>query len=67
MALRITQVRSVIGRPRNQRETVKTLGLRRIRHTVVKPDTPVIRGMLRTVPHLVTFEEVDDSELSQRS
>lgn len=57
--LRITQVRSLIGRPADQRATVRSLGLRRIRHTVVHPDRPEIRGMLRKVPHLVDWEEVD--------
>jgi large subunit ribosomal protein L30 len=58
-SLRITQTRSVIGRPQDQRDTVRSLGLKRIRHTVTQPDRPEIRGMLRKVPHLVTFEEVD--------
>jgi ribosomal protein L30 len=57
--LRITQTRSVIGRPQDQRATVRSLGLKRIRHTVEQPDRPEIRGMLRKVPHLVTFEEID--------
>jgi large subunit ribosomal protein L30 len=56
--LRITQTRSVIGRTRDQRATVRSLGLKRIRHTVVQPDRPEIRGMLRKVPHLVEFEVV---------
>ncbi len=60
--LRITQVRSLIGRPREQRATVRSLGLRRIRHSVVKRDTPAIRGMLRKVHHLVTFEELADGD-----
>ena len=55
--LHITQVRSLIGRPKDQRDTVRSLGLKRIRHTVTQPDRPEIRGMLRKVPHLVTFEE----------
>ena len=59
--LRITQVRSVIGRPQDQRDTVRSLGLKRIRHTVVQPDRPEIRGMLRKIPHLVTFEEVEET------
>ena len=59
-SLRITQVRSIIGRPQNQRDTVRSLGLKRIRHTVEQPDRPEIRGMLRKVPHLVTFEEIQD-------
>lgn len=57
--LRITQVRSTIGRTQDQRDTVRSLGLKRIRHTVIQPDRPEIRGMLRKVPHLVTFEELD--------
>lgn len=62
--LRITQVRSVIGRTQDQRDTVRSLGLKRIRHTVQQPDRPEIRGMLRKVPHLVEFAEVDSSEQS---
>ena len=58
--LRITQIRSIIGRPQDQRDTVRSLGLKRIRHTVVQPDRLEIRGMLRKVPHLVTFEEVGE-------
>jgi large subunit ribosomal protein L30 len=58
-ALQVTQIRSTIGRPQDQRDTVRSLGLKRIRHTVIQPDRPEIRGMLRKVPHLVTFEEVD--------
>jgi len=57
--LRITQVRSTIGRTQDQRATVRSLGLKRIRHTVVQPDRPEIRGMLNKVPHLVTFEVVE--------
>lgn len=56
--LRITLVRSTIGRPDTQGRTVKALGLRRIRHTVERPDTPSIRGMVTKVRHLVTVEEV---------
>jgi large subunit ribosomal protein L30 len=58
-SLRVTQVRSLIGRPQSQRDTVRSLGLKRIRHTVTQPDRPEIRGMLRKVPHLVIFEETD--------
>lgn len=57
--LRIVQVRSTIGRTQDQRATVRSLGLKRIRHTVVQPDRPEIRGMLNKVPHLVSFEVVD--------
>ncbi len=60
--LRITQVGSPIGRTADQRATVRSLGLRRIRHTVIRPDRPEVRGMLRKVAHLVTFEEIDAAE-----
>jgi len=56
--LRVTQLRSLIGYEQSQRATVRSLGLRRIRHTVVVPDTPQVRGMLQKVRHLVTVEEV---------
>jgi len=57
--LKVTQIKSPIGGQRNQRETLRTLGLKRIRDVVVKEDRPEIRGMVRTVRHLVTVEEVD--------
>ena len=56
--LKITQVRSVIGRPENQRRVVRALGLRRNQTSVVHDDTPAIRGMVTKVRHLVTVEEV---------
>ena len=57
--LKVQQVRSGIGRKRNQRETLRSLGLKRIGDVVVKEDRPEIRGMLATVPHLISVEEVD--------
>lgn len=57
--LEITQVKSDIGGKRNQRETLRTLGLKRINDVVVKDDRPEIRGMVNVVSHLVTFKEVD--------
>ncbi|GAA2010710.1 50S ribosomal protein L30 [Brevibacterium samyangense] len=57
--LKITQVKSQIGGKQNQRETLRTLGLKRINDVVVKEDRPEIRGMVNTVRHLVTCEEVD--------
>ena len=57
--LKVTQVRSVIGSKDNQRQTLRSLGLKRIHDTVVKEDRPEIRGMVATVTHLVTVEEVD--------
>lgn len=58
--VRITQIRSVIDRPRDQKATVRALGLHRIRHSVVKEDRPEIRGMVAKVRHLVLVEEVDE-------
>jgi large subunit ribosomal protein L30 len=58
--LKVTQVRSVIDRPRPQKDTIRALGLKRIRHTVVKDDRPEIRGMIAKVRHLVTVEEVSE-------
>ncbi|MFD1825137.1 MULTISPECIES: 50S ribosomal protein L30 [Mumia] len=57
--LQVTQVRSAIGRKQNQRETLRTLGLKRIGDVVVKEDRPEIRGMIATVPHLVDVKTVD--------
>ena len=59
--LKVTQVKSGIGRKRNQRETLRSLGLKRINDTVVQEDRPEIRGMVATVPHLVTVEEISGS------
>jgi large subunit ribosomal protein L30 len=56
--LKVTQVRSAIGTKRNQRETLRSLGLKRINDSVVQEDRPEIRGMVATVPHLVRVEEV---------
>jgi large subunit ribosomal protein L30 len=57
--LKVTQKRSEIGGTKSQRESLRSLGLKRIGHSVVKEDRPEIRGMIRTVSHLVTVEEVD--------
>ncbi|MBA3489828.1 MAG: 50S ribosomal protein L30 [Longispora sp.] len=57
--LKVTQLRSGIGRKQNQRETLRTLGLKRINDEVVKEDRPEIRGMIQTVIHLVKVEEVE--------
>ena len=57
--LKVTQIRSGIGRKQNQRDTLRTLGLKRINDVVVKEDRPEIRGMIFTVSHLVSVEEVD--------
>lgn len=57
--LKVTQVRSQIGTKQNQRDTLRSLGLRRINDVVVKEDRPEFRGMIFTVRHLVTVEEVE--------
>ena len=57
--LKVVQTRSTIGCKKNQRDTLRTLGLKRIGDVVVKEDRPEIRGMLQTVRHLIAVEEVD--------
>jgi large subunit ribosomal protein L30 len=57
--LRVTQTKSKIGGNKSQRDSLRSLGLRKIGQTVVKPDRPEFRGMIQTVRHLVTVEEVD--------
>lgn len=56
--LRITLVKSTAGRKANQIATVKALGLKKIRDVVEQQDNPQIRGMIRTVSHLVQYEEI---------
>jgi large subunit ribosomal protein L30 len=56
--LKVTQVKSKIGGTQAQRDSLRSLGLHRIGDTVVKADRPEIRGMIMTVRHLVTVEEV---------
>ena len=57
--LKVTQTRSGIGGLQNQRDTLRSLGLKHIGDVVVKEDRPEIRGMVNTVNHLVAVEEVD--------
>jgi large subunit ribosomal protein L30 len=56
--LRITLRKSAIGARRDQKETAVALGLRRLNRTVVRPDTPAIRGMIAKIGHLVSVEEL---------
>jgi large subunit ribosomal protein L30 len=56
--LEIKQVRSEIGSPRDHRGTLRALGLKRMNHTVVHDDTPVVRGMVRKVAYLLEVREV---------
>ena len=57
--LKITQVKSAIGGRQYQKDTLRTLGLRRIGQSVVREDRPEVLGAIRTVAHLVKVEEVD--------
>ncbi|QWC83813.1 50S ribosomal protein L30 [Nocardioidaceae bacterium] len=57
--LKVVQIKSPIGRKQEQRDTLRSLGLKRIGDTVVKEDRPEFRGMVHAVRHLVTVEEVD--------
>lgn len=58
--LQIRLVRSLVARPRYQREVVKGLGLRRVNSKVIRPDRPEIRGMINKIPHLVDVETVEE-------
>lgn len=51
--IKIQQVRSPIGFPKDQRDALTTLGLRKIRHVVEREDTPAVRGVVKKIPHLV--------------
>ena len=55
--VKIKMIGSVIGCPEGQRATVRGLGLRRLHHVVEREDTPMVRGMIRKIPHLVTVVE----------
>ncbi len=56
--LRVTYVKSAIGYNKRQKATVRALGLRKMNQSVEHKDTPVIRGMINSVSHLVAVEEV---------
>ena len=57
--LKIRQVRSSVGGKQYQRETLRTLGLKRIGDSSTREDRPEVRGMIKKVAHLVAVEEVD--------
>lgn len=59
--LKVTMVRSYIGRPEAQRRVLRGMGLGKINKTVLLNDTPEIRGMIRKVIHLVAAVEVEES------
>lgn len=57
-AIKITLVRGVVGCTERQRETIRTLGLRKIRQSVVREDSVTVRGAVKSVAHLIEVEEV---------
>ncbi len=57
ITIKIEQVKSPIGYPKRQREVLRSLGLRRIRHVVERQDLPAVRGMVAKIPHLVRIVE----------
>jgi large subunit ribosomal protein L30 len=59
--LKITLVRSYIGRPQKQRKVLRGMGLEKMNRTVLLKDTPEIRGMINKVSHLVSVEELEGS------
>jgi large subunit ribosomal protein L30 len=59
--IRVTQTRSGIGRSDDQRRTLRALGLRRIGSTALHDDSPVVRGMVFKVKHLVAVKQEDDA------
>ncbi len=56
-SIRIEQIKSPIGYPRNQREVLRSLGLRRIRHVVEREDSPAVRGAVKKISHLARIVE----------
>ena len=60
--LRISYTKSVIGYSKDQKATVRSLGLRKLNSTVIQTDTPAIRGMIFKVRHLVSYEELPEDE-----
>ena len=57
--LKVTLIRSGINRPEQHKSTIRALGLRKMHKTVVLPDNAAVRGMIRTVPHLVKVEAAE--------
>lgn len=57
--LKVTLIRSVIGRPQNQRDIVKALGLGRVNSSVVLPDNAATRGAVTKINHLVAVEAAE--------
>ncbi len=61
--IQITYVKSAIGYAQRQKDTIRTLGLRRLGETVIQPDNPAIRGMVTAVRHLVAVEPVAEADV----
>lgn len=59
--LKVTYKKSTIGYAQDQKATVRSLGLRKLHQSVIHQDTPVIRGMIFKVRHLVAVEEINDA------
>lgn len=57
--IKITLHKSTIGYAKNQKETARSLGLRKLQHSAIHNDTPAIRGMIHTIQHLVSVETVE--------
>ena len=60
--LKITWKKSCIGRPESQRRIIRSLGLRRLHHSVIHSDSPTIRGMVSKVIHLIEVDEVESTD-----
>lgn len=60
--IKVTLIRSIIGRPQDQKDTITALGLRRINHSVIKEISPQIMGMINKVSHLVTTEKQENAK-----
>ncbi|MGC9363497.1 MAG: 50S ribosomal protein L30 [Fidelibacterota bacterium] len=58
--LKITQIKSAIDYHRKTRRTLEALGIKRMHHTVVQPDNPAIRGMIKSIEHLLNVEEIKE-------
>ena len=58
MALKITQIRGTAGTKQNQKDSLRTLGLKRRHQSVTRPDNPEVRGLINAVRHMVEVEEV---------
>ena len=66
MKLKVTQIRSIIGRKEDQKRTIIALGLGKISRTKIHDDNPVIRGMVFKVAHLVKVEEIKEEKAAKK-